>query len=86
MKGKKEGKLLEAVLINYEHLVTLIPDEYGLKGALNYKKNTRQHKSQPCSERMKFEDFNRLNRSNLSDLSLDQHKHSLVGYLIPTTK
>lgn len=41
IKAKEEGKVFQAAQIDYEHLVTLIPDEYGLKGDLNFIKPTR---------------------------------------------
>jgi hypothetical protein len=50
-------------------------------------KPSRSHKSQPFIEKQRiFEDFKRLNKSNLSELSLEEQKHSLVGYLVPKTK
>ena len=47
----------------------------------------RSHKSQPFIEKQRiFEDFKRLNKSNLSELSLEEQKYSLVGYLVPKSK
>lgn len=51
---------------------------------LDIKKPFRSHKSQPFIEKQRiFEDFKRLNKSNLSELSLEEQKHSLAGYLVP---
>jgi len=73
VKEKSNPKTLENCKIDYDHLVSLIPDEYSLKGDLKFNKPTRKNKSQMFHDDSKdFEKSQLIKGSNFSDLSLDK--------------
>lgn len=73
--------------IDYDFLIGLIPEDLRVKGDLLKKPLVRQHKSQLFTEdSIDLKESDQIKQSNFSDLSLDNKKQSLKGYLVPNAK